>query len=476
MSAYHNRKYLTNNTPSPLSTNHRLMNILCQQRCGFQLIYLESYAYLLGFETQTTHKTLIKALCYKLTQSKLKITTLNTLNTELLETSATISSKNKHLRNARLHYYNAYYHDHKDQTAVKLHHLLQDVLTSKTTEQINDLKVKLHQQTIENPSNFWIAFDMAWIYFHIDGDIQKAEQLLTQAANNALQEESPLATLILRYLAYAKLLLGKNKEALTSMQAIMQHSPLEQENPHSIFESVQFHHLVDDSYKQQIILQKLIRQYPLYYLYTQIDECLHKHKNIQNLLLRFHQEKLTQIKKSTHEQWQATHFYQAELPEEFNKNELLENNFKFYQALLSHQTYPVLCDIETISTKIVAQLSAIANKQLTMAHTRYVKKIIETQKQWKTINKLGGILLYAAVIISFASILLWISAVVMNAPILTEIDWKKTLPKMIMMVSFTAFLGLLLMRSTPPSNRKRLKYTQLINHALKGASSIFNKK
>ncbi len=446
-----------------------MTDILCQPNHGFQRLYLESYAYLLGFNQQQTNSTLQQALCYKLTQKKLNTDTLKSLEIKLLESTSIIATKSRELEQARAEYYKAYRHDphsSQDQEAVSLHNALQDALKSDSSKQINDLKSKLHRQTKDNPSNFWIAFDVAWLYFHIEQDMQKAEQQLIQAADYALQEKSPLTNFILRYLAYAQLILGKNKKALESMQTVIKSSPTEQEHPQPIFESIQFNCLVEASYKQQIMLQKLIRHNPLYYIYTQTDELLHSYKNIQSLLLRFHIEKLEQIKKCTYKQWQTNHFYQAELPEEFNKEALFNDNFQSYQTLLSHQTYPVLCNVENISKKIIKQLDTIANKQLTMTQTRYIKKIIETQKQWKKINQFGGILLYAAVIISLASILLWVAATVTEAPIFANIDWKVLFPKLIIAVSLSTVIGLLLMRSTPPMNRKRFKQKQLLTNAL----------
>ncbi len=467
MSVHNNRAYVINNNDTPI--RHNITDILCQPRYGFLRLYLESHAYLLGLNQQQTNNTLQQALCYKLTQEKLNTDTLKSLEIELLETTSTIATKSRELKQARSEYYKAYRHaphSSQDQEAVSLHSSLQDALKSDFSKQINDLKVKLHRQTKANPSNFWIAFDIAWLYFHLEQDMQKAEQQLIQAADYALQEKSPLTNLILRYLAYTQLILGKNKEALESMQTVIKFSPTEQEQPQSIFELVQFNCFVEASYKQQIMLQKLIRHNPLYYIYTQTDKLLQPYKNIQSLLLRFHIEKLKQIKKYTYEQWQASHFYQTELPDEFDKEALFNNNFQSYQALLSHQTYPVLCNVENISKKIIRQLDTIANKQLTMTKTRYVKKIIETQKQWKKVSQFGGILLYAAVIISLTSILLWVTATVTEAPIFANITWKALLPKLVIAVSLSAVIGLMLMRSTPPMNRKRFKQKQLLTNAL----------
>jgi hypothetical protein len=469
MNAHNNRTYVTNNNDTPI--RHNITDILCQPRYGFQRLYLESQAYLLGFSQQQTNEALQQALRYKLTQEKLNTDTLKSLETELLESTSTITTKSRELEQTRLKYYNAYRHDphsNQDQEAVNLHSSLQDALQSDSSKQINNITIKLHRQTKDNPSNFWIAFDVAWLYFHIDQNMQKAEQQLIQAADYALQEKSPLANLILRYLAYTRLILGKNKEALESIQAVIKFSPAEQEYPQPIFESVQFNCLVEASYKQQIMLQKLIRHNPLYYIYTQTDELLQPYKNIQSLLLRFHIEKLEQIKKCVYEQWQASHFYQAELPEEFDKEALFNNNFQSYQALLSHQAYPVLCNVKNISRKITRQLDSTANKQLTMTQTRYVKKIIETQKQWKKVNQFGGVLLYTAVIISLASILLWVAATITEAPIFTNINWKELLPKLVIAVSLSAVIGLMLMRSTPPMNRKHFKQKQLLTNALEG--------
>ncbi|HHL19303.1 MAG TPA: hypothetical protein ENJ33_06170 [Thiothrix sp.] len=448
-----------------------MTDILCQPRYGFQRLYLESHAYLLGFNQQQTNNALQQVLCYKLTQEKLNSGSLKSLKIELLKTTSTIVDKSRELEQARSEYYKAYKHDphsNLDQEAVSLHNSLQNALKDDSSKQINDIKVKLHRQIKANPSNFWIVFDMAWVYFHVDQDMQKAEQELIQAADYALQEKSPLINLILRYLAYTQLILGKNKEALESIQAAIKFSPTEQECPQSIFESIQFNCLIDASYKQQIMLQKLIRRNPLYYIYTQIDELLHPYKNIQSLLLRFHIEKLEQIKKCAYKQWQASHFYQAELPEEFDKEAFFNNDFQSYQALLSHQTYPVLCNVEKISKKIIKQLNTIANKQLTMSQTRYVKKIIETQKQWKKVNQFGGILLYTAIIISLASILLWVTAIITEAPIFADINWKTLLPKLVITVSLSSVIGLMLMRSTPPMNRKHFKQKQLLTNALEG--------
>jgi len=469
MSFHNNREYVINNNDTPIRYN--TTDILCQSRYGFQRLYLESYAYLLGFNQQQISEALQQALCYTLTQAKLKTDTLKSLETELLETTSIITTNSQQLEHARSKYYKAYQHDlhsNQDQESVSLHASLQDALKSASTKQINALKSKLHQQAKDNPSNFWVAFDMAWLYFHLEKNMQQAEQQLIQAADYALQEKSPLANLILRYLAYTQLILGKNKAALESMQVVTTLSSTEQEQPQAIFESVQFNCLVEATYKQQIILQKLIRQHPLYYLYTQTDECLYAHKNIQSLLLRFHIEKLEQIKKCAYEQWQASHFYQAELPKEFDKEALFNDNFQSYQALLSHQTYPVLCNVENISQKIIKQLSAVANKQLTMTQTCYVKKIVETQKQWKKVNQLGAVLLYVAVIISLSSILLWVAATLTDAPIFADIDWQEFFPKLVIVISLSAVIGLMLMRSTPPMNRKRFKQKQLLTNALEG--------
>lgn len=473
MSTHNNRKYIIENTNT--STSYTAIDILCQPRFGFQLLYLESYVYLLNLNNQQTKKALQQALSYQLTQAKLKPNALKALNTELVKTSATLIANQQKLATAYSQYYQAYDHsdDHEDQDqqAVKLHTLLQNALTTKNITQIDNLKTELLKQTQENPSNFWIAFDIAWIYFHLEQDMVKAEQQLIHAADYALQEKSPLATLILRYLAYTKLILGKDKEALENIQAAIQLSSTkpetESEQPHTIFESVQFHCHVEVPYKQQIRLQKLIRHHPLYYLYIQIDKRLFAHQNIQNLLLRFHIEKLEQIKKCAYEQWQASHFYQSKLPTEFDKDALFDQHFQSYQALLSHQTYPVLNNIGTISKKIVTQLTTAANKQLIMAQTRYVKKIIETQKQWKKVNQIGGILLYAAILVSLASVFLWVAIAMMDSPILINTDWKSLLPKLMIGVSLSAVTGILLMRSTPPMNRKRFKQKRQISKALK---------
>ena len=450
-----------NHIETKISSN----KILYSQHYGFQHVYLEYYAFIQDLNEQQVSLLLHNGLVSNLNAAKFNSETLQTLSTEITDISKNIIAQKQEFKKgfSQFHSSPAIKSTHN---AIRLHGLLQESLNTKQiTTNIEILKEELIHQLKETHNNYWIEFDLAWMYFHIYNDMPKAEHHFTQAADNCILDESVLAAISLRYLGYTKLMLNKPSEALSVMASVTAQYPID--TPQQLFESVQFSSHFEP-HKQIKALKKAIEKSALYYCQLQSDALLGKHPSIQALLSAFHAAKLTQIQEVAQYKWKNSAIYQHKnLPLEFDKQGLFNDTFRQFKILLIHQPYPLLCKTEGISEKILASLSLRANKELDMAKTNYVKKIIHINKKWNFINRIGANLVYTATLFSLASIFLFITSSLFGIAIpMPTTGWKNLLSFFFSSIIVAGLLGILLVQFTPSASKKLSRKKAAITDAL----------
>lgn len=440
--------------------------ILNTQRYGFQHVYLEYYAFVRDLNEQQIYQLLHDGLVSNLNTAKFNSEALQTLKPEIISVSKDIFIQKQQLEKDIEQFYSTHSVGIKqDINALHLHNLLKEDLKKEQVTHLDTLKEKLTQQLEEEFSNPWLEFDLAWIYFHIYNDMQKAEHHFTRAAESIVLKEGVLTTISLRYLAYTKLMLNKQSEALSVMESVT--SQYSTTKPQQLFESVQ----LDKSFephKQIKILKRAIEESPLYYIQLQSDALLGKHPSIQTLLSAFHAAKLTQIQEIAQYKWKNSSIYRHErLPSDFDKQAFFNDTFQQFKILLIHQSYPLLCKTEVISEKILISLSAKARNELSIAKTKYTKKIIHINSKWKFINLLGAGLIYIAAIISLASIFLFLTSFLLGITIPLPIaEWRYFLPIFFGSIIAVGLLGILLIQFTPTASKILSQKKEAITDAL----------
>ena len=452
--------------------------ILFLNQSGFQRLYLEYYTHLCDLEVEHISQVYYQGLKFNLKQAH--------FNSDLLRyVKADISRQAKHIK-SQFQIAKALPEKYLTSDALNLQDKLcsylkeltgksypsdQDIVTqeypsaAKDTS-LNNLERAFIDQLTKNPDDLLTSFNLAWIYFHLLENFQMANTHLAKIVDRLLLDDSLLGSLALRYLGMTYHFLGETASALSTLQRA---ASLETGNNqlYYLYEIAQQLIRTDNQDAAISHLKALIKQSPLYYIQLQSDPFFSNIPKVDDLLARFHAAKLEAIKETTYQKWSQTKLMQHTLPDEFDHLQLFNATYEEHLTLLAHQPYPLLCRTEKISNKLIANLERKTKITLDSINTQCNQHIQREQKKWKIINLVGVSLVYIAVLLTLASIFLFIGGDLLG---LTSNDqptnWGQLIPRLFASVLGTGIVGIILLQFNPPKLKQLAKKKSMLIEAM----------
>ncbi len=456
-------------------------------QCGFQRLYLEYYAFLYDLDATAITKVYQQGLGYNLKTAHFNLDVLRYVKNEIVQVSQSIEKQKDNCK-SRLQAYlyepplltapESAHQQHSVKGKITrnqhLSHMQECLVTYlDTTPHAAALAelIKDHDTYLEShDSDIFARFNLAWIYFHLEENYTRAKEHLTQVIDKSLLNDNPLTQMALRYLAMSDYLLDDRTAAITSLQRA---ASLDQTNNlHFLYEIAQ--QLVqqengENSKKEAAIshLKALIKHSPLYFVHIQSDPFFANNPEVDALLSRFHTAKLEEIKETTYRKWLASDIMQQVLPQEFNQQSLFNTSYEEHLTLLTYQPYPLLCKTDKISDKFLRNLQIKTRNKLTALNQQLTQSMHAEQTRWKVINLIGVGLIYIAVLLTLASIFLFIGGDLIGLTSAEEsIDWGSLVPKLFASVLGTGITGILLLQFDPPRLKQLAKKKNMLNRAI----------
>lgn len=438
---------------------------------GFHPLYLDYYAVLKDLNADEIRKLLNQGLAHNLKKANYNRESLRFLQPQTSQLSQEIFDQKVMLTTGFKTYHQALNASKKmttTQQAINFHELLGDWLNSNhDSDDLLAIKTSGEELLATYPDNYWVKFELAWIHFHLLNDPKKATEIFTDVADNAIQEDSPLAELALRYLALAHYVIGDQHSALVTIQGAISLSTID--NDQYQYELARYYAASNDNEDSITILKKLIKKSPLFYTQTQADPLYLNNHEVGNLLGRFHTAKLEELKAECQENWIDKQLLNQPLPEGFDPSALFNEVYNKSEPLLTHQPYPLLRKKDNITQKIQKNIrkAALAHaKRLALSNDLEMTNIIQ---KWKSLRKLGARLFYLAAIMSLAAIFLSISSEVFDLReqfSLAGLGWKQLVPFMVGAIVMTGGIGIYLMQFRTPKTKalidRKTALTELI--------------
>ncbi len=450
---------------------------------GFQRLYLEYFAFLQDLNVEHITKLYHHGMKHNLEKANFNSDTLRYVKNEIskhveqIKNNATkykegsqknITDESLYLRQALCDYINYHYPTHiehnvedknVDSKESSGNSGIANLSTLLTLEQLEQ-KLKLHVEA--NPTDLLSQLNLAWLYFHLVEDYEAASVHFTHAFDSSMLDDSPLGPLTLRYISMSYSLLGNTTKAVSSLQRA---TSLDLTNDyHHLYEMAQ--QTIKDHNNDGAIsrLKALIKKSVLYYLHIQSDPFFTSIPEVDTLLSRFHSARLEAIKEATYNKWKQSKPMQQKLPDEFNPQEVFSSTYDEHLTLLAHQPYPVLCRTEMISNKLFTKLEGKAQITLDKMNKQFSQNIQSEQKKWKFINLAGVGLIYLAVLLTLASIFLFIGGDLLGLTARTgDINWGHLVPRIFASVLGMGVIGIgLLLYNSPKLKRLAKKKSMLV--------------
>lgn len=438
---------------------------------GFHPFYLSYYAVFRGLNEDEIIKFLNQGFSHNLKKANYNRESLRFLQPQIKKLANEVFDQKVTLNTAFKSYHQALNASKKmatTQQAISCHELLGDWFNSdRDADDLMAIKASGEELLETYPDNFWIKFELAWIDFHLLNNPKDAAEKFTDVADKAIQEDSPLAELALRYLALTHYILGDQHSALVTIQGAI--SLDTSDNDQYQYELARYHAASDDYDDSLKILKTLIKKSPLFYTQTQADPLYVGIKEVDGLLERFHTAKLEELKEECKENWIDKSLLQKPLPEGFDATALFNEVYEKSEPLLTHQPYPLLRKKENIANKIQKNIRNNARscaQRLSLSNDLEMAKII---KKWKNLRKLGARLIYIAAIMALATVFLFIGSEVFDLReqfSLGNLSWKELVPFMLGGIVITGGIGIYLMQFRTPKTKalidRKVALTELI--------------
>lgn len=438
---------------------------------GFHPLYLSYYAVFRGLNEDEIIKLLNQGFSHNLKKANYNRESLRFLQPQIKQLAHDIDDQKVRLNTGFKSYHQALNASKKmttTQQAISFHELLGDWFDSdRDADDLMAIKASGEELLEDYPDNFWVKFELAWIDFHLLNNPQSAMENFTDVADQAIQEDSPLAELAMRYLALTHYILGDQHSALVSIQGAISLDTTD--NDQYQYELARYHAASDDYDDSLKILKKLIKQSPLFFTQTQADPLYLGIQEIDGLLERFHTAKLEELKEECRENWIDKELVSKPLPEGFDATALFNEVYDKSEPLLSHQPYPLLRKKENIANKIQKNVRNHARstaQRLALSNELEMAKII---KKWKNLRKLGARLIYIAAIMALATVFLFIGSEVFDLRekfSLGGLSWKELVPFMFGGIVITGGIGIYLMQFRTPKTKslieRKASLTELI--------------
>lgn len=425
---------------------------------GFQFLYLEYYSYLQDYNAQEISSTYYQGLKYNLNVSHFNPEALQYVKKEIDLSAKHIETRKKICQQKLLEY--------STPEALALQESLCLYINSpnNANQQLEGLKSKLLKNLETNPEDILSEFNLAWMYFHIFEDYRAANMHFSRVADHSILDDIFFTQLALRYQALTYRFLDERKHGLSVLRRA---ASLDQtNNSYHSYEVAQQSVGVDND-KAMTYLKALIKHSPLFYLHIQSDPCFSDHPEVDQLLASFHTAKLESIKEMSFSKWKDCELMQQPLPQEFNQQKIFKDCYEEHLQLLTHQPYPLLCRVGSISDKIVRNLKNRTKKKLKTINQQFTQTIQVEQKKWKIINLLGMMLVYISVLLTLASIFLFIGSDLLG---LTAkggiINWQEFIPKVFASVLGTGMLGVLLLLFNSPKLKNLVKKRSMVSNVI----------
>lgn len=425
---------------------------------GFHPLYLSYYAVFRELNEDEIIKLLNNGFAHNLKEANYNRESLRFLQPQISELAHEIFDQKTTLNAAFESYHQALDASNKKtsiQQTIGFDGLLGDWLNSdRDADDLMAIKTSGEELLETYPDNFWVQFELAWVNFHLLNDPKKAAEIFTNVADQAIQEDSPLAAVAMRYLAMTYYILGDQHSALVTIQGAI--SLDTSDTDQSQYELARYHAVSDDYDDSIKILKTLIKKSPLFYTQTQADPLYTDIEEVNGLLERFHTAKLEELKEECRENWIDKSLLQEPLPDGFDITTLFNEVYDKSEPLLTHQPYPLLHKKENISNKIQKNIRNNARscaQGLSLSNELEMTQII---KKWKTLRKLGARLIYIAAIMALATIFLFIGSEVFDLREhfrLGHLSWKELVPFMIGSVVITGGIGIYLMQFRTPKTK-----------------------
>ena len=454
-------------------------DILFLKQSGFQLLYLEYYTLLRDLDVTQILQRYQQGLKHNLKQSHFNSEVLRYVQKDLNKQATTIKIQTDKYKNIfqkrqinnteELQQELCNYLDANSKTGGNQEENREGNQETSKAVNKNDALDNLEWQFINqldiNPEDLQTEFNLAWIYFHLFKDYQASNTHFSRVVDRCILDDSPLVQLALRYLSMTHHLMGDTTKAVAALQ---RSASLDQTNNlYYLYEIAQ--QLILTANKDAAIshIKALIKHSPLYYIHIQSDPFFADSPEVDKLLTRFHSAKLEAIKETTYKKWKNSHQMQQKLPDEFNPQEVFETTYNEHLTLLSHQPYPLLCRNETISEKFLANLQSKTKAKLHTINEQFVQHMQHEQKKWKIVNLAGVGLIYIAVLLTLASIFLFIGGDFLGLNSNDKpINWGHLVPRIFASVLCTGVIGILLLQFNPPKLKQLAKKKNMLIDAI----------
>jgi len=467
--ATNNKSVYTTNTSQNANTN--IVPFLNLK--GFQRLYLEYYAFIKDLEVEQITSLYHQGLKTNLENSN--------FNSEILRyVKKDIDQQAKHIKENTNQYRDALHKnitpeamDLKEALSNHLHTHHQSYYQnsdrkdehSDQTKSLNELEKKFLDQLESNPDDLLSHFNLAWVYFHLFEDHYAAQVQFRYVVDHSITDDNPLTQIAMRYLSLNYFFLGDTVSATSTLQRA---ASLDQSNDlHYLYEMAQqtIHENNNDSSISR--MKALIKRSTLYYIHIQSDPFFAGIEKVDKLLARFHSAKLEAIKETTYSKWKKSKLMQQTLPEEFDPQDVFNSTYGEHLTLLTHQPYPLLCKTEMISEKLFTKLQRKTHLTLGNMNNEFMQRIQSEQKKWKFVNLTGVGLVYFAVLLTLASIFLFIGGDLLGLTANNgAIDWGHLVPRIFASVLGMGVIGIGLLQYNPPTLKRLAKKKNMLVEAM----------
>jgi tetratricopeptide (TPR) repeat protein len=330
---------------------------------------------------------------------------------------------------------------------------------------LQQIKELFQKAIASDPENYLALFDFGWLYFHLQGNLDKAHQYFSDAVNQCLIQNSPFKTLAMRYLAETAYRQGKSDTALKTMYEVT--TNINDSQCH--YDYARYLLAANKKTETMVYLSRAIMSSPARYLEAQSDPCFETSPSIAKLLTSLHTKKLSHISMKVAQEWENNPLSKLNLQDEFDTQQIYQTMMQQHEDVLKHQPYPLLCKEDAIIKKASENLTNTVLKKLQKLNDSYTNEIHIKRIKWRIINSIGITFLYFSVILTFASILLFVGHDMIGLAVDSNeilIDWSNLTGKIIGGIFLSALIGYALIQIESPGSKALLKKKEHIHQII----------
>lgn len=315
-------------------------------------------------------------------------------------------------------------------------------------------------------SDYLNYFEIAWLNLSYLDNLPKAEHFLEVAIQKSEKQHPAFAQFAKRHLAHVYYLQEEYHIAASTLLDVLQ-DELYPEPEHQ-YEYARYLAVAGEHDLAKLYLEQTIEKTPIYLLFAQVEKDFLSIYDLDEFLECYHQETLKNITWEAERQWFESDLARLSLPQDFDSTDVFNEVLKEEKNQIEQQPLLLLKQEEkSLPKKLLNKVQTKLLAMLEHEEKNHLERIQQKNLQWRSINKIGGVLLHTAVILLLAIFFVLMGKVIiLGLGLGNTFRFDETIGQVFILVLLLAGVGAYLFQLKPLGMNKLFKQTHRFQSAI----------